>query len=373
MMVVYFTGSTFSQIIKESIQDVSALVYEPVIDDNQYFHKYIKKNIVGLSGIDALILDISVCLDTEHELLEALEMVRTMYDHTKLIVFAPYKTVGDQFLTDCLNMGITNIISTDDFNDVKKEMVYCLSEGMTYRDAVKYKECQPDKVVVKHAVKRAVNKRMIGISGTESNIGVTHNALILANYFRKRGFMVAVAECNDSGAFEGIRESYDETLFEEGYFTIGGIDFYPAVDDTRMQKLLTHSYNVVVVDFGIYSEQNKDAFERCEDKLLITGSKPWEMDAINNIFVWASKDVLGKYTFCFNFTQEKDYEEIRKGMGELKSVYFLKYLEDPFAESDFSGADEIFADILPEEPKEEKKGFLGAIFKKKEMKNERSK
>ena len=366
MMVVYFTGSTFNQVIRDSVQDVGALLYEPVIDDNQYFHKYIKKNIVGLSGIDVLILDTSVCLDMECELLEALEMVRTMYDRTKLIVFAPYKRAGDKFLTDCLNMGITNIISTDDFNEVKREFVYCLNEGMTYRDAVKYKECQPDKVVVKHAVKRAVNKRMIGMIGTESNIGVTHNALILANYFRKRGFMVAVAESNDSGAFEGIRESYEETLFEEGYFTIGGIDFYPTVDDTRMQKLLSHSYNVVIVDFGVYSQQNKDAFERCEDKLLVTGSKPWEMDAINHIFVWASKDVIGKYTFCFNFTQEKDQEEIRKGMGELKSVYFLKYLEDPFTESNFSGADEIFEDILPEVQKEEKKRFLGTIFKKKE-------
>lgn len=365
MMTIYFTGSTFNQVIKESVLEVNALLYEPVIDDNQYFHKYIKKNIVGLSGIDALILDTSVCLDTEHEILEALEMVRTMYDRTKLIVFAPYKMIGDKFLTDCLNMGITNIISTNDFNEVKKELVYCLSEGMTYRDAVKYKEYQPDKVVVKHAVKRAVNKRMIGMIGTESNIGVTHNAFILANYFRKRGFMVAVAECNASGAFEGIREAYEESLFEEGYFTIGGIDLYPAVDDARMQKLLSHSYNVIIVDFGVYSQQNKDAFERCEDKLLITGSKPWEMDAINNIFVWASKDVLGKYVFCFNFTQEKDYEEIRKGMGELKDVYFLKYLEDPFAESDFSGADVIFADILPEEPQEEKRTLFGVLRKGK--------
>lgn len=373
MMVVYFTGSTFNQVIRESVQDVNALLYEPVIDDNQYFHKYIKKNIVGLSGIDALILDTSVCLDAEQEILGALEMIRTMYDRTKLIVFAPYKTIGDKFLTDCLNMGITNIISTDDFNDVKKELIYCLRDGMTYRDAVKYKEWQPDKVVVKPSVKRAVNKRMIGMAGTESNIGVTHNAMILANYFRKRGFMVAMAECNNSGAFEGIRESYEETLFEEGYFTIGGIDLYPAVNDVQMQKLLSHSYNVVIVDFGVYSQQNRDAFERCEDKLLIVGSKPWEMEAINNIFVWASKDVLGKYTFCFNFTQEKDYEEIRKGMGELKAVHFLKYLEDPFAESDFADANVIFEDILPEEQTEEKKTFLRRIFKKKGDENERVK
>lgn len=364
MMVMYFTGSTFNQVIKESVLEVNALMYEPIIDDNQDFYKYIKKNIAGLSGIDCLILDISVCLNNKQELLEALEMLRTMYDRTRLIIFAPYTVTGDKFLTDCFGMGITNIINTNDFNDVKKELLYCLNEGMTYRDAVKYKECQPDKVIVKHSVKRAVHRRMIGVIGTESNIGVTHNAIVLANYFRKRGFMVALAECNKSKAFEEIRESYEESMFEEGYFTIGGIDIYPSVDDNKMQTILSHSYNVIIADFGAFSEENRDSFERCEDKLVITGSKPWEMESINNIFVMASKDVLAKYTFCFNFTQEKDQNEIRKGMGELKNVYFLKYLEDPFTESDFSGADEIFEDILPEQPQEEKKSLINIFTKK---------
>lgn len=366
-MVTYFTGRTFNQVIKESIRELDVIAYEPVIDDNQDFYKHIKKNIVSLSGIDQLILDTSVCLNTDEQILAALEMIRTMYDSVRLIIFAPYRTTGEKFLTDCLNMGITNIINTNDFNEVKKELLYCMRDGMTYRDAVKYKECQPDKLVVKHAVKRAINKRMIGIAGSESNIGTTHNAIVLANYFRKKGFMVALAEWNQSGAFDAICEAYEETKFKEGYFTINGIDIYPAVDEERMQVVQEHSYNVIITDFGSFSEGNKGAFERCEDKLIITGSKPWEMESLNKIFAIASKDVMNKYVFCFNFTHENDFEAIREGMGELKNVYFLKYLKDPFEESDFADGDEIFADILPEEPKEEeKKGIMKKLFRKKE-------
>ncbi len=380
-MITYFTGSTFNQVMKSSIQETGELVYEPRIEEDQDFNKFVKQNLTGMSGIDCLILDTSVCINTEEELLAALEMIRTMYDTIRIIVFAPYCATGDKFLTDCLNMGITNIINTDDFNEIREQLKHCIQTGMTYREAVRYKESRPEKVTVKH-VRRAVNKRMIGICGTERNIGVTHNAIVLANYFRKKGFMVALAEMNDSGAFEAICSDFEEKKFEEGYFTLNGVDYYPdmvrmetqtqdmqpalVIDEEKLQLMQAHSYNVILLDFGFYSEQNRDAFERCEDRLMIAGSKPWELAAVNRVFANASKDVLMKYIFCFNFTQENEHEAIRKGMGELRSVHFLKYAKDPFSESDFPEGDEIFADILPEEPVPEKKqGIMKKIFHSK--------
>lgn len=391
-MITYFTGSTYNQVMQSSITEIDELVYEPQIEEDQDFNKFIKQNLINLSGVDCLILDISVCLNTDEELLSALEMIRTMYDNIRLIIFAPYRVTGDKFLTSCLAMGITNIINTDDFNEIRDELKYCIQKGMTYRDAVKYKERHPEKVVVKH-VRRTVNKRMIGIAGAESNIGVTHSAIVMANYFRKKGFMVALAEVNDSGAFKEICEDFEESMFEEGYFTMNGVDFYPdmicqetervlpdktkleglreneaaytmtKMNEEKMQNLQTRSYNIIILDFGMYSGQNREAFERCEDKIIIAGSKSWELEAVNKIFANASKDVLLKYVFCFNFTMKKEYEAIRKGMGELQSVHFLKYLEDPFMESDFPDGDEIFADILPEESEEEgKQGIVSKIF-----------
>lgn len=381
-MITYFTGSTYNQVIQSSIVETEELVYEPQIEEDQDFNKYIKQNLMNLTGIDCLILDTSVCINTDEELLSALEMIRTMYDTIRLVIFAPYKVTGDKFLTSCLAMGITNIINTDDFNEIRDQLKYCMQKGMTYRDAVKYKESHPDKVIVKH-VRRTVNKRMIGIAGAESNIGVTHSAIVLANYFRKKGFMVALAEVNDSGAFKEICEDFEESMFDDGYYTMNGVDFYPdmihqdtetKMDEEKMQVLQTRSYNVIILDFGVYSGQNREAFERCEDKIIIAGSKSWELKAVNRIFANASKDVLLKYVFCFNFTIQREYEAIRKGMGELQSVHFLKYSEDPFMESDFPDGDEIFADILPEEPEEEeKKGIMSKILRTKDKGKENKK
>ena len=53
-------------------------------------------------------------------------------------------------------------------------------------------------------------------------------------------------------------------------------------------------------------------------------------------------------------------------MKDLKNVHFLKYSEDPFCEKEFVDGDEIFAEYLPDEPEEEKKGFFVKRAKKGE-------
>lgn len=370
-MITYFTGKTFKQVIQKTIEECDEMIYEPVIEDYQDYYKYIKQNINTMSQIDSVIFDLSVSSNTDDEIKTAFEMLRTMYDEVKIIVFAPYKETGDKLLTECLNMGITNIINTSDFNDIQNELIHCIREGKTYREAVKYKE--PQKVEIKRAVKRTVDRHMIGIAGSEENIGVTHSAIVLANFFRKNGFMVAIAEMNQSGAFESIRDSFEENFFTDGYFTMNGIDFYPNVDDEKMEVIQSHSYNVIILDIGQYREDTKGMFERCDDRIIIAGAKPWEMENMNNVFALASRDVLQKYIFAFNFTPEKDYEGIRNGMQELKNVFFLSTANDPFSTSDFSGAEEIFSYILPEEPEKEKKNFLEFFKKKKkEGTNERT-
>lgn len=365
--VLFFSGNTFNQVIHEAIEVAEQDLYPPVISNELDFLKTIRQNYVKYESVDTLILDESVCnQNTEDQIIEALEMIRSMYDSMKIIVFSPYREPGDDFLTRCFNMGIMNIITTNDFLDIRKELEHCLVDGMTYREAVQYKESKAEKVVVKHEIKRIVNKRMIGICGVEKNIGVTHNAIVLANFFRKQGFMVALVEMNASKAFDNICEAYGESKFKEGYFTLNGIDFYANMTSDNVATILEHSYNVILFDMGVYEECDRVLFERCEDRIIIAGEKPWEMDSINHIFEIASKEALEKYTFCFNFTPQTDYTEIRRGMESLSSnVHFLKYTDQPFESSDFADAEVIFENCLPEKV-EEKKGLMARFKKKKE-------
>lgn len=365
-MTIYFTGSTFNQVIHDTIESMDEMIVDPHVEDHQDFYKYIKQNIASLQGMDQLVIDCTAVLNTDEELLAAFEMIRTMYDGIRIIIFAPDYKPGSPFLKKCFEMGILNIITTGDYKILQDELVYCIKKGMSYRDAAKYKDSVPEKISVKHT-RKTVMKRMIGIAGTCENIGVTHNAIVLANFFRQKGYMVALVEKNNSGAFETICSAFDEKTYEDGYYTLNGIDYYTDANDEKIQMVQEHPYNVILMDFGCLTEENKDAFERCEDRLLIAGARPWEMEDTNRIFPLASRDVLAKYVFCFNFVPTSEQEAIRDGMGTLDNVHFLTYTERPFEQADFSDAAHIFAEILPEEVDvKEKTGILKKLLHKKQ-------
>ena len=373
-MILYFSGSTFQHVILEVIEKTNQMAFPTETSNEIDLLKTVRQNITKYDGIDILIVDDSVCAqNTEEELLAALEMLRSMYDRMRIIILAPYRQEGDDFLTKCLQMGIVNIINTDDFLEIRQQLEHCMVEGMTYREAVRFKESKRDKVIVRHEIKRTVNKRMIGIAGSERHIGVTHHAVVLANFFRKQGFMVALAEMNPSGAFDRICDDYEEKKFRDGYFTLNGIDFYANFDADMLPGILEHSYNIVILDMGVYESCDRTLFERCEDRIVIAGAKPWELSAMDKVFGMASRDALMKYIFCFNFVQPSDFESICEGMGEIENVYFLKQTIDPFSSSEFADAEDIFADCLPEKEEKVKRGLLVQLKarKRKGAKNER--
>lgn len=371
-LVAYFTGRTFSQVIVDAIAVTENMTFNTDISDELDFQKYIKQNITKFESVDIVIVDISVCTNTDDEIITALEMLRTMYDKLKIIVFAAYRQTGDEFLARCFEMGIMNIINTSDFREIREELNRCITVGKTYKESVKYREKKQEKVIVHHELKKTVNNRMVGIAGSEGNIGVTHNSIVLANYLRKKGFMVALLEMNGSGDYEQIRDGYEEKLFEGGYFTLNGIDFYPGCTEEKLLEILSHSYNFLILDFGVFARCDRVTYERCEDKYIITGSKPWEMKQMEALFELVPEDLLKKYMFCFNFTSKQDEKLILEGMKDFQRVFFLKYTEDPFSDSDFTGADEVFAECLPDK-REEKKGMLSKLFTKKSDGKERKK
>ena len=98
--------------------------------------------------------------------------------------------------------------------------------------------------------------------------------------------MVALVEKNNSGAFETICSAFDEKTYEDGYYTLNGIDYYTDANDEKIQMVQEHPYNVILMDFGCLTEENKDAFERCEDRLLIAGERPWKWRIQTEYFPW---------------------------------------------------------------------------------------
>ena len=247
-------------------------------DNHVEFLKYIKNNIITLSGIEFFIVDLSAIDDLDEDILQAFKMFRTMYDETRCIVIAPYRQAGDVLLSQLFALGIWNIIATNDYLELKKSLEHCLSDkGMSFKEGLIYKDIkQIEKVDINEA--KAVSRVMIGLTGSQKRIGTTHSAVMLAGCLRKKGYMVAAVEFNSSGAFQKIREDFGEKFHDHFYFSMNGIDYYPDIERESFQKVLEKSYNFIIMDFGNYQDCNIEEYHKCHVRVICAGSKAWELE-----------------------------------------------------------------------------------------------
>lgn len=420
-MIIYIASQAATETISSACATSEQLVVNAESSNEFNLQKYIKQNITQFQGIEKFIIDLEACVDFEDEIIESIISLKMVYNALRIIVIAGNRQPGDDLLTKIFNLGIMDIICTEDRVEMKRELIVSLNEGKSFRDALIFKDAKKEKIVIKNEIKQVVEKVMIGVAGSQERIGVTHNAIILANYLRKKGFSVALAEYNEKNfipqkdgekfnsygekfnqsdeketdaveeeltkestekvnkpktAFEGIQDSFDEKIIEGWYFNLNNIDYYPNCNNERLSNVLGKSYNFIIIDFGAYEKCDKITYGKCAERIIIAGAQAWEMDSVNTIFDSVPAESIRNMNFCFNFVNDEDLQkEVKENMEDIGEVYFLKYTRSPYEEYDFSGADVFLKKYMPIRiaEEDEKKGFFRKIFKKSTKKDEVSK
>lgn len=394
--MIYIASNACNELINSACKENEEII-ERAENSNEFeLKKFIDKNVTQLSYIDKFVLDLEACCDLDDEIEQALQDVKILHENIRFIIIAGNRQPGDELLTKIFNMGIHDIICTPDYVEVKQELKLCLNQGKSFKEALIFKTAKKEKIVVKNEIKQVVNKVMIGIAGSQERIGVTNSSIVLANYLRKKGFTVALAEYSAKSMrllskqneilntneekeveemyktdFEKIRILYNEELFESTYFSMNGIDYYPKCDDNLLSQVIGKSYNFIIIDFGSFEECDRITYSKCAERIMISGASAWELAEVNSIFPLASESIK-LINFCFNFVHENLHEDVREGMEGAGPVYFLKTMTDPFNGWDFSGADEIFEKYMPviiEEEKKKKGLFHNFLKSKKGKKN----
>lgn len=367
-MIFYFASQTYQQVISTAIKESDMVLVGQECKNDLFFLKYVKEKQNVFTTLDFIVLDINACEDTDEELLEALDILKIVNDGMRIIILAANRYAGDFFLTKCFQMGIYDLISTDDFLIVKQELIYSLTIGKKYGDSLQYKEEHPEeKTIIKEEIKQTVNKVMIAVAGASRRIGVTHNCIILANFLRKKGYMVAIVELSGASHFKNIQDFYDERMLDGQYFSMKGVDFYPSADLDKLSSVLGKTYNFIIADFGLYETCDLVTYNKAEVRMLVCGSKPWEIGDVNSIFAKADEETLKGYYFCFSFTSKGYEKEIQEGMSGIdnNNIFFMPYSDNPFKTYDFHGAENILKDYLAIKVPKPKKGFFKKEKKEK--------
>lgn len=344
-MVYTICSPKYQPMITKILTETDEVCGNKEVGEDIYLKKMIKENISTFDGVEILIVDMTALADTDQEVLQAFESLRIIDYEIRIILIAPYKKEGDKFLRECFYAGIYDLITTDEYLELSEQLRKCIVDGMKYKDALRYRDAAEQEDSSEN--NPALQKIIVGVVGAAPRMGSTHMSIVIANYLRSRQQMTAILEMNGSGNFEEICNSKSAKVFDDGYFTLSGVDFYPGCDRERLTAISGKLYNFIVLDFGAYGNCDKVLFNKSDIRIIFCGVKSWELPVLEQVFRDQDEDVLQKYHFGFLCTTSgKLQKEIIESMEPLENVWFPEYSENPFA-AEFPEGSGIFAAYLP--------------------------
>lgn len=378
-MIFYIASYNFKEMIYEAVNASGLHVINSQIVDKFDLSDYLKHELSVFQMVTLLLLDLSSLSDSNEDLISSLASFRMVYN-ARIIILAPEKVAGDPLLSEIFGLGIYDIIVTGGKteDEITEEIKLSFLEGKSFKDSLQYRVEKSristvDKrshVIIKSEIRSTISKALIGFTGSQERIGVTHNLLASALYLAKNKYKVSVVESStiQRPCFEKIKDSFDEiTLLEEG-FQLNQIDYYPRYDLKEIHRILAKNYNFVLIDFGIFQPECLYELNRCMMQIVVAGTKPWELQEMDILFSTCSEDELNGFSFLFNFTDTRNYSDIREGMGQLRKIFFSGYTPDPFNCTEFFDIEKLFEEFVTAGTgkKKQRERFYEKLFRKKQ-------
>lgn len=323
---------------------------------------YVKQNTADLSNYDAIIIDLGVLADSDGEMIEAIESIRYWDDKIRVIIIEGIRTEGYKLLHQCCLNGIYNLIPAGDYINIKESLEKCVLEGMTYKDALMFRDMNALKKTGEKQSAASVVKKEIALFGTQCRIGVTHCTISAAYSLRKNGYLTAVVDCSGGMDYHSLMASYGESLNDDGFFSLEGVDFFIKRDPEKLEE---GAYNFILYDSGQYSRtvapgEARSVAETADEIILLCGGKPWEIPALSRTLeMIPDKDHI-KYLFNYvSISQERGLKKMMRDAGiNEKDIFIMDHQTDPFEGSS------IGKDIFDIQQKKIKKGK--GLFRRQE-------
>lgn len=317
------------------------------------------RELQNLDNFKYLILDITDLKEKEEIIIKSVVAIKSMHNIRIIILATGYKQ-GDNILSRLFKEGIYNFIIGDSYQKQDEEFEKCLSdEGNTYKDAIRFRveentTKRNNKVIIKKEYKKLKQLLTVAIAGTQEHIGATTQALLLCKFFNDRGLKASYISANSSEDIKELQDNLGKTL-TNGMFQYKDIDIY---DKNEKITAMAYGYDVYIYDYGILNKSNLEMFINNDKRIIVGGSKLWE---IRNIFLTFTelKDLEDVY-YIISHCPAEDKNTVTSNMGKFKKkTYFSEYAPNPFEIKN----SEIFQEIFKDEV-EEKNNNLIAIENK---------
>lgn len=177
--------------------------------------------------------------------------------------------------------------------------------------------------------------KSIGIAGSREGVGVTHLAIMLANYLTSvERFKTALVEMNGSGAFRTIQKhnrkySVESKKSSLEYFEREKVTYFPHPSERTLAGIFGSDYEYIIMDFGCEWKQQKLEWVRCNKNVLVGSCCEWQQDSFSEMLEEVSMWVKIEECTCLSLFGAK---QVKK---ELEKGFRMKLEQIPFEVNPF--------------------------------------
>lgn len=335
-MLIYISTLEKSNIIEEVCQANNILVLKGIVKKDFDFVLY--SNLQNeFENVDYIIIEIdSLKTNTTEQILQGIKALQLFYNMKIIIICNMDIERNKKIVSTLINeYKIYNIITKSETEEIKNELNKCIKEKVEYKD-ISFLNIQDQ-----------VN---IGIIGVKSGIGTTTQSIAIVKYINKK--TNSVQACY----IERVENKIIDSL--EKYYNIKAKNQSITFQNVDMYKNKPRGYKYNLFDFGtIHKLDNIKEFLKCDIKIIICGSKTWQIENLFETFEIIEKNNNGEIFFIFNSTPKEQEKEIKRAMGKYKkTTYFSEEIKNPFSENidNENIYKEIFNNIEVKEEKETK-------------------
>lgn len=175
-MLSYIASNSTASLIKTICKEQSIMILNQEVEKMDFF-KYIKQTKVNFNLIKYLIIDLGQLKNSEDEIINSVRYFKEMYINTRIIIIAKGYDEQNTILTTLYENGIYNIINALEEQQIKEEIIKCLSQdGLQQKDVKRFKRIEIQETNKKDKyqefifkLKEKVKQKVKGIVKARSN------------------------------------------------------------------------------------------------------------------------------------------------------------------------------------------------------------
>lgn len=251
-----------------------------------------------------------------------------------------YMTTGFVFLHKK-----SDIENVDQISNCSKQLKNIINRCLKFNSSQRYASVSDLKkelsaVIRKNQYYQATNQPVrIAVAGALERIGTTHFSFRICCYYVRKRMKCFYQEKNGSRCIWNIKNRYEDPEGIKGIFKINGI---PVLEKEEENLYDLSAYPIIVEDYGVLTKDNRKDFLKADVKLLILGTKDWELTCAEHAI-----DLVTEYQdmiYLFNFLSDRQFHLAIKNM-EQRKCYRIPYEPDPFAKPTDRNGQEIFCEL----------------------------